>query len=136
MSVDDCRWLEVPRITDPRGNLGFLEGGRHVPFAIRRVYYLYDIPAGASRGGHAHKQLEQVLLAPAGSFDVVLDDGVNRRRVTLSAADRGLYIPRLIWRELDSFSANAVCLVLASDYYSEDDYYRDYADFALAVKPT
>jgi hypothetical protein len=130
MSVEECRWLDFPRIEDQRGNLTFVEAERHVPFAIRRVYYLYDVPPDAARGGHAHKQLEQVLIAASGSFDVMLDDGVARRRVTLDRADRGLYVPRMIWRELDRFSANSICLVMASAYYTEEDYFRDYEEFA------
>ncbi|HET9603915.1 MAG TPA: FdtA/QdtA family cupin domain-containing protein [Gemmatimonadales bacterium] len=129
MSVEQCCWLPFPRIEDERGNLTFIEAERHVPFAIRRVYYLYEIPPGAARGGHAHKQLEQVLIAASGSFDVVLDDGRTRRRVTLDRADRGLYVPRMIWRELEHFTANSVCLVMASAYYAAEDYFRDYDEF-------
>lgn len=127
--VDACRITEVPRITDHRGNLSFIEENRHVPFDIRRVYYLYDVPGGTARGGHAHRALEQLLIAVTGSFDVVLDDGTERKTVTLNRSYQGLYIPRLIWRELENFSSGAVCLVLASQYYDESDYYRDYDEF-------
>jgi hypothetical protein len=134
MSVRDCRLIELPRITDPRGNLTVAEGLRHVPFEIRRVYYLYDVPAGAERGGHAHKRLHQLLIAVAGSFEVVLDDGRERRAVRLNRPYWGLHIIPGIWRELDDFSAGSVCLVLASDVYDESDYYRDYARFLGAAQ--
>ena len=133
--VRGCRMLEFPRIADERGHLTFVESERHIPFPIQRVYYLYDIPAGATRGGHAHKELEQVLIAAAGSVDVILDDGQRRGRVTLDRADRGLYIPRMVWRELEDFSANSVCLVMASRYFLESDYYRVYDDFISAAAP-
>lgn len=128
-SVDDCRLIELPRITDPRGNLTFVEGGVHLPFSIARAYYLYDVPGGAERGGHAHRALHQLLIAVAGSFEVVLDDGRRRRRVQLNRPYRGLLIGPMIWRELDGFSSGSVCLVLASQRYDEADYYRDYAAF-------
>jgi uncharacterized RmlC-like cupin family protein len=102
----------------------------HVPFEIKRVYYLYDVPGGAERGGHAHRELEQVIVAMSGSFDVVLDDGHASKRVHLNRSYYGLYVPRMIWRELDNFSSGSVCMVLASNRYSEDDYYRDYREFA------
>lgn len=125
--------IQLPKIADHRGNLTFLEGNRHVPFDIRRVYYLYDVPSGAERGGHAHRELRQVLIALAGSFDVVLDDGKQRNRLTLNRPDKGLVIGSMIWREIDNFSAGAVCLVLASHEYDEADYYRDYHEFQSAV---
>lgn len=129
MSLDDCRMLDFPKIADPRGNLTFLEGGRHVPFAIERVYYLYDVPGGAERGGHAHLQLEQVIIAMSGSFDVVLDDGLQRRRFHLNRSYHGIYVCPMIWRELDNFTSGSVCLVLASARYDEADYIRDYERF-------
>jgi hypothetical protein len=134
MPLSDCRLIELPRITDPRGNLTFVEGGRHAPFAIRRVYYLYDVPGGAERGGHGHKTLQQVMIAMSGSFDVVLDDGRERRRFHLNRSYYGLYIPPMIWRELDNFSSGSVCLVLASEVYDEADYFRDYAQYLAAVR--
>jgi len=133
MTVDDCRLLHFPRITDERGNLTFIEGGRHVPFEIRRVYYLYDVPGGASRAGHAHKTLHQVLIAMSGSFGVTLDDGYQRRRFYLNRSYYGLYIPPLIWREIDDFSSGSVCLAVVSDFYDEADYYRNYDDFVRAA---
>lgn len=125
--------IQLPKIADHRGNLTFLECNRHVPFEIRRVYYLYDVPSGAERGGHAHRELRQLLIALAGSFDVVLDDGKQRNRLTLNRPDKGLVIGSMIWREIDNFSAGAVCLVLASHEYDEADYYRDYQEFRAAA---
>jgi dTDP-4-dehydrorhamnose 3,5-epimerase-like enzyme len=126
--------IELPKIVDPRGNLSFIEGGRHVPFEIRRVYYLYDVPGGEARGGHAHRELNQLLIAASGSFTVVLDDGHGQQRITLNRPDRGLRITPGIWRELEDFSSGAVCLVLASHPYDEADYIRDYEEFLKAVK--
>lgn len=130
----DCRLAELPRITDPRGNLTFVEGKRHVPFKIERVFYLYDVPGGASRAGHALKGCEQFVIAMAGSFDVILDDGLQRKRQHLNRSYYGLYIPPLIWREIDNFCYGSVCTVLASEPYSEDAYYRDYNMFLEAVR--
>jgi len=134
VSIDSCRIIEFPRIEDRRGNLTFVEGGRHLPFEIKRVYYLYDVPGGAARAGHAHKQLEQVLVAMSGSFDVNVDDGRNRRKVHLARSYYGLYIPPMIWREIDNFSSGSVCLALASIRYDEDDYYREYQAFIAACQ--
>jgi dTDP-4-dehydrorhamnose 3,5-epimerase-like enzyme len=134
MSLDECRIIDLPRIQDPRGNLTFIEGENHVPFDIARVYYLYDVPGGESRGGHAHRQLEQFIIAMSGSFDVVLDDGGERRTVSLNRSYYGLYMPRMIWRELVNFSSGSVCTVLASRPYEEEDYYRDYDEFVAAAR--
>ena len=128
-SLDECRLVDLPKILEPRGNLTFIEGGRHVPFDIQRVYYLYDVPGGAERGGHAHRGLKQLIIAMSGSFDVVLDDGRERKRFHLNRSYMGLYVCPMIWRELDNFSSGSVCLVLASNLYDEADYYRDYAEF-------
>lgn len=127
--VNDCKIIGLPKITDPRGNLTFVESGRHVSFDIKRVYYLYDVPGGAERGGHAHKALHQLIIAMSGSFDVVLDDGINKARFHLARSYYGLYVCPMIWRELTNFSSGSVCMVLASNYYDEDDYYRDYEEF-------
>jgi dTDP-4-dehydrorhamnose 3,5-epimerase-like enzyme len=131
--VSDCRIVDFPKIEEARGNLTFIEGGRHVDFDIKRVYYLYDVPGGADRGGHAHKELRQLLIAMSGSFDVTVDDGVNRQRFHLNRSYYGLYIPQMIWRDMDNFSSGSVCMVLASEYYDESDYYRDRDEFRVAA---
>lgn len=128
-SLDECRLIDLPKIVDQRGNLTFIESNRHVPFNIERIYFVYDVPAGESRAGHAHRALLQVLIATAGSFDVILDNGRDRRRFSLNRPYFGLYIPRMIWRELDNFSSGAVCLSVASMPYDEADYIRDYSEF-------
>ncbi|MGY1601109.1 sugar 3,4-ketoisomerase [Geodermatophilus sp. SYSU D00815] len=127
-----CRIVELPRITDPRGNLTFVEGSRHVPFEVRRVFYLYDVPGGEARGAHAHRELEQLVIAVSGSFDVVVDDGTDCERFTLNRSYYGLYLPRMIWAHLENFSSGSVSLVLASQEYDEADYYRDYDEFLRA----
>ena len=132
MHLDSCRILELPKISDPRGNLTFIEQERHVPFEICRVYYLYDVPGGAERGGHAHKDLHQLIVAMSGSFDVILDDGSEKTRFHLNRSYSGLYVCPMIWRELDNFSSGSVCMVLASNLYDEDDYYRDYDEYLSA----
>lgn len=134
MPLNDCRILELPKIHDPRGNLTFIEGDIHVPFGIQRVYYLYDVPGGADRGAHAHRNLHQFIVAMSGSFDVVLDDGVDQRRFHLNRSYFGLYVCPMMWRYLDNFSSGAVCMVLASSRYSEADYIRDYDEFMVAAK--
>lgn len=138
MSIDNCQMISLPRVQDPdgRGSLTFIESGRQAPFEIRRVYYLYDIPGGATRAGHAHRQLEQLLIAISGSFDVVVDDGAQTRRYHLNRSYCGLLIPAMVWREIDNFSSGSVCVVLASDYFDESDYYRDYNDFLKAARKT
>ncbi len=133
-SIDLCHIVELPRISDPRGNLTFIEGHRHIPFEIKRVYYLYDVPGGAERAGHAHKELQQFLIAISGSFDVLLDDGYSTKRYHMNRSYYGLYICPMMWRELDNFSSGSVCMALASTFYDESDYYRDYETFLKAVK--
>ena len=132
MSVERCRTVDLPKIADLRGSLTFVEGGRHIPFEIKRVYYLYDVPGGAERGGHAHKALHQLIIAMSGSFDVMLDDGREKKRFHLARSYHGLYVCPMIWRELTNFSSGSVCLVLASNLYDESDYYRDYGEFLAA----
>lgn len=134
MSLQDCTLVELPKISDPRGNLTFLEGNNHVPFDIKRVFYLYDVPGGETRAGHALKTCHQFIIAISGSFDVVLDDGEQKKRYQLNRSYRGVYVPPLIWRELDNFSSGSVCAVLASECYSGAGYYRTYDDFLAAVK--
>jgi glyoxylate utilization-related uncharacterized protein len=129
MSLNDCRLIDLPKINEWRGNLTFIEGMNHIPFEIKRVYYLYDVPGGAARAGHGHRKLEQFLIAMSGSFDVMLDDGLLQRKVHLNRSYYGLYMPAMTWRELDNFSSGSVCLVLASARYDESDYYRDYETF-------
>ena len=131
-ALERCQLIDLPKISDPRGNLTFIEGEFHVPFKIQRVYYLYDVPGGAERGGHAHKALHQLIIAMSGSFDVLLDDGGAKRRFHLNRSYYGLYVCPMIWRELDNFSSGSVCLVLASNRYDEADYYRDYDQFLSA----
>jgi hypothetical protein len=134
MSLKDCKIIDLPKISDPRGNLTFIEGNQHIPFDIRRVYYLYDVPGGAARGGHAHKGLSQLIIAMSGSFDVILDEGGEKKRFHLNRSYQGLYVCPMMWRELDNFSTGSVCMVLASNIYEESDYYRDYNEYLTAIK--
>jgi len=129
MPLKDCKLIDLPKILDQRGNLSFIEGGNHIPFQIQRVYYLYDVPGGADRGSHAHKNLHQFIVAMSGSFDVILNDGIAKKRVHLNRSYFGLYLCPMIWRDLDNFSSGAVCMVLASENYDENDYIRDYNKF-------
>lgn len=129
MSIADCKIIELPKISDPRGNLTFVEGGNHIPFDIKRVYYLYDVPGGAERGAHGHKKLQQLIVAMSGSFDVVLDDGKNTKTFHMNRSYYGLLVSSMMWRDITNVSSGAVCMVLASDVYDEDDYYRDYEKF-------
>jgi hypothetical protein len=126
--------LDFPPVHDKRGNLSFIEGRKHIPFDIKRVYYLYDVPCGEERGGHAHYNLQQVILALSGSFDLILDDGQEKRRFHLNRPYFGIYIGSMTWREMDNFSSGSVCLVLASEVYDESDYIRDYAEFLAKAK--
>ena len=132
--LENCKIINLPKIPDHRGNLTFIEGNRHIPFEIKRVYYLYDVPGGEERAGHAHKDLEQFLIAISGSFDVIVDNGFKRKRVHLNRSYYGLYLPAMIWREIDNFSSGSVCLALASQCYDEKNYYRDYSEFASIVR--
>ena len=134
MAVSDCRIIELPRIQDPRGNLTFIEGAHHIPFDIKRVYYLYDVPGGAERGGHGHKALHQLIIAVSGSFDIHIEDGSESKLFHMNRSYRGLYVCPMIWRELTNFSSGAVCMVLASEYYDESDYYREHSEFLRDVK--
>lgn len=136
MSIQDCKLIELPKISDPRGNLTFIEGAKHIPFEIKRIYYLYDVPGGAHRAGHAHKTLHQVLVALSGSFDITLNDGFSQMKFHLNRSYQGLYIPAMVWRDIDNFSSGAVCLALASTFYDESEYYREYDSFRRAVQGT
>ncbi|HNP23890.1 MAG TPA: FdtA/QdtA family cupin domain-containing protein [Panacibacter sp.] len=128
-SVHDCIMLELPKIERPSGALTVLHGGREIPFDIKRVYYLYDVPGGAGRGGHAHKTLYQLIVAASGSFDIVLSDGSETKTVQLNRPYFGLLIPPGTWRDMRNFSSGAICLVLASEIYTEADYIRDYNEY-------
>jgi dTDP-4-dehydrorhamnose 3,5-epimerase-like enzyme len=134
MSLENCQLIELPKITDPRGNLTFVESQNHIPFDIKRVYYTYDVPGGTERGGHAHKELKQLIIAMSGSFDITLDDGFEKKTFHLNRSYFGLYVSSMIWRGIDNFSSGSVCMVLASEFYSEADYYREYEDFLKAVR--
>ena len=134
MSLSNCQIVEWPRILDSRGNLTFIEGGRHIPFEVKRIFYLYDVPGGELRAGHALKNCHQFIIAASGSFDVILYDGERNQRYHLNRSYYGLYVPPLIWREIDNFSSGSVCLALASEYYNEADYYRNHESYLKAVR--
>ena len=131
--ISECRIIELPKITDARGNLTFLEGERHIPFEIKRVFYLYDVPTGEDRGAHAHKSLNQFLICLSGSFDVTLDDGLEKKAIHINRPWMGLYIPYMIWAAEVNFDPGSVCLVMASEYFDEADYIRDYDEFLKAA---
>jgi dTDP-4-dehydrorhamnose 3,5-epimerase-like enzyme len=133
-TLEDCYSVEFPKIGDPRGNLTFVESRRHVPFPIRRAYWIYAVPGGEKRGGHAYRELHEMIVAVSGSLEIHLDDGSRRRTHQLSRGYVGLYVPNMIWRQLENFSTNTVCLILASEPYSEADYIRDPAEFAAAQR--
>jgi hypothetical protein len=134
MSTRECKLVDLPKIADPRGNLTFLEGGKHIPFEIKRLFYLYDVPGGEHRAGHALKTCDQFIIAMSGSFDVMIDNGIDKARYQLNRSYQGLYIPPLIWREIDNFSSGSVCAVLASECYNEAGYHRTYEAFLAAVR--
>lgn len=130
-NIKDIKIIEIPKIQDTRGNLSVIEGNV-IPFEIKRVYYLYDVPSGAERGGHSHIEQQEFLVALSGSFDVVMTDSINKTKVTLNKPNQGLLIPNGIWRELENFSSGSVCLVVASDVFKEEDYIRDFDTFKLS----
>lgn len=131
-TIDSCTVLELPKITDARGNLTYVEQQRHVPFDIKRIFFLYDVPTGADRGAHAHLQHHQFLICLAGSFDVEVDDGSGQRLIHLNRPWKGLHVPPMIWAAEKNFDPGSVCLVLSSDLFAEDDYVRDYEDYLAA----
>lgn len=131
--IGNCKLVSLPKINDPRGNLTFIEGGNHIAFDIKRVFYLYDVPGGADRGGHALKTSHQFLIAMSGSFDVILYDGREKQRIHLNRSYHGLHIQPMIWREMDNFSSGSVCLALASTVYDAADYFRDYNEYLRAL---
>ena len=134
MSKTEDKIIDLPKILDPRGNLTVAQSMDHIPFNVSRVYWVYDVPAGESRGGHAHKQCREFIVAASGSFTVTLDDGYTQTSYHLNHPWQGLYVETGVWRTLNDFSARAVCLVLASDPFEEDDYIRDYNDFLATLK--
>ena len=127
--IKNCKKIQFPKIADSRGNLTFIEGLEHVPFVIKRIYYLYDVPGGESRAGHAHKALHQVFISMSGSFDLHLDDGVEKSTYHMNRSYWGVYVCPMIWRDIDNFSTGSSCMVLASEKYDESDYIREYVDF-------
>ena len=133
MNIKTSRLIDLPKISDPRGNLTYIEANKHIPFEIKRVFYLYDVPGGADRAGHALRSCHQFLVAMSGSFDVVLYDGKEKERIHLNRSYYGLHIPPMIWREMDNFSSGSVCLALASEPYDPNDYYRDYNEYLRAL---
>jgi dTDP-4-dehydrorhamnose 3,5-epimerase-like enzyme len=134
MALRDCKIINLPKISDPRGNLTFIEGEHHIPFEIKRVYYLYDVPGGAERGAHGHRLLQQFIIAMSGSFDVVLDDGFETQTIHMNRSYYGLYVSPMMWRNITNVSSGAVLMVLASRNYEELDYFRNYDEFLEAAR--
>lgn len=128
-TVDDCQIIDLPKVADPRGNLTFVESNQQSAFDIARVYWVYNVPGGERRAGHAYHKLEEMIIAISGSFDVEFDDGASKKRISMNRSYRALYVPKMIWRTIDNFSTNAVCLVVASAPFDEDDYIRSYDAF-------
>jgi len=133
-SVDQCEIVDLPKMSDPRGNLTFIESSKHIPFDIKRVFYIYDVPTGESRGAHAHKNLKQFIICLSGSFDVKVDDGNQKKTIHLNRPWQGLYIPPMVWGAETNFDPGSVCLILVSDFYDESDYYRNYEKFLEASR--
>ena len=129
VTIDDVALLDFPKIEDDRGNLSFLENNAQIPFEIARLYFIYDVPGGAIRGGHAYRELNEVIVALSGSFDVVVDDGKNQKKISFNRSYYGLYVPKGLWRRLENFSTNALCLIVADKKYNEGDYIRDYENY-------
>ena len=134
MELSDCKIIPLPKKLDVRGNLSFIEQNRHIPFKIERTYWIYDVPGGEKRGGHAYKKNQEFIVALSGSFDVILDDGNERKTFSLNRSYSGLYVPQGIWREMNNFSTNSLALVLASTLYQIDDYIYDYEAFKNQIK--
>lgn len=134
MSIDNCpRIIELPKFLDKRGNLSFIEEFKQIPFKIERTYWIYDVPGGEHRGGHAYRENEEFIVALSGSFDVILDDGTNKTTYSLNRSYYGLYVPKGIWREMSNFSTNSLALILASTPYTHNDYIRDYQEFKTII---
>jgi len=134
MNIIDAKIIELPKFLDARGNLSFIEENKHIPFKIERTYWIYDVPGGVARGGHAYKENQEFIVALSGSFDVILDDGETRKVFTLNRSHYGLYIPKGMWRQMENFSTNSLALVLASTKFDKNDYIYDYEVFKLAVE--
>ena len=134
MTIDDCRIIELPKFLDARGNLSFAEQNNHIPFEIKRTYWIYDVPGGEDRGGHAFRQNQEVVIALSGAFDVVVDDGEKKKTFTLNRSYYGLYIPAGLWRTMENFSTNSLALEFGSQHYDEDDYIREYSEFLKLKK--
>jgi len=134
MTVEDVKMVELPKFADPRGNLSFVEQLNHIPFEIKRTYWIYDVPGGENRGGHAFKQNEEFIVALSGAFDVIVDDGQNKKTFTLNRSYYGLYVPAGLWREMENFSTNSLALEFGSIHYDEQDYIRDYQDYLKMKK--
>ena len=133
-TISECRYIDFPKIIDTRGNLTFIEGKRHLPFEIRRVFFIYDIPSGEVRGAHAHRRLRQVIVCLSGSLDVVVNDGREQKTIHLNRPTRGLYLPPMIWANMENFDSNTIYAVMASTYYDESDYIRDFSEFVKLAK--
>lgn len=136
MGIESCKLVQLPKITDHRGNLTFIESGRHLPFEFKRIFFIYDVPTSVDRGAHAHKELHQFIICLSGSFDVTLDDGAHKKTIRMNRPWLGLHIPPLIWAAEVDFDPGSVYLVLVSDYYDPEDYIRDYDDFLRRVGST
>ena len=134
MTIEDVRIVELPKFADPRGNLSFVEQLNHIPFEIKRTYWIYDVPGGENRGGHAFKQNEEFIVALSGAFDVIVDDGENKKKFTLNRSYYGLHVPAGLWREMENFSTNSLVLEFGSIHYDENDYIRDYDEYLKMKK--
>ena len=134
MNVGQCKLISFPTFSNPDGDLSVVESNQHIPFKIKRIYYLHNIPTGAKRGVHAHQKLQQFIIAITGSFTIVIDDGTNKQTLTLNDPKKGLYVSPLIWREITEFSKGAVLMVLASEHYNPEDYFHEYSDFIQHLK--
>lgn len=134
MTIEDVRIVELPKFADPRGNLSFVEQLNHIPFEIKRTYWIYDVPGGENRGGHAFKQNEEFIVALSGAFDVIVDDGENKKKFTLNRSYYGLHVPAGLWREMENFSTNSLALEFGSIHYDENDYIRDYDEYLKMKK--
>ena len=134
MKLEDIKLIKLPKILDERGNLSFFEGANHIPFAISRAYWIYDVPGGETRGGHAYHSLQEFIVALSGSFDVVLHDGKEEKKFSLNRSYMGLYVPRMIWRQLENFSTNSLALIVADKVYDEKEYFRDFDEFKTLKK--